>query len=93
MKTLSSLTDEYDSRALTREPGVRPAAVVRPHQQGRRREFEKGDLIAVPLCILWGAVLWMSSYAPLARLTGLEGSGLSYLWSFPATAARYLFGW
>lgn len=87
------VSDDYDSRALAQKPEARlqVAPVTRRRSKARPRAFEEGDLLALPLCILWGAAFWLSSY--LGILPGVGGSGLSFLWSFPATAARYLFGW
>ena len=60
------------------------------------RAFNKGDLLAVPLCILWGACLWLSMYGPWA-VFGLESNSgsagwLSSLWNLPVTLVRFLFG-
>ena len=60
------------------------------------RELNKGDMLAVPLCILWGACLWLSMYGPWAVFgvesnPGAEG-WLSFLWTLPVAAARHLFG-
>jgi hypothetical protein len=94
--TSASVDDESDSRAYTRGKATTLPLSIRSTRMGKhtRREFEKGDLLAIPLCILWGAGLWLS-YGTAGIFGGGEVSGadLSLLWSWPAVAARYLFGW
>lgn len=97
-KTITSAdTDESDSRAYAPAPASRlasPIPATREHNRVRRG-LERGDLLAIPLCILWGVGLWLSSYGPAGIFWGGEGSGtdLSFLWSWPATVMRYIFGW
>jgi hypothetical protein len=86
--------DRKTRTAQRPEPGLRPV-LLRP----RRRmadEWHKGDLLAVPLCILWGVAFWLSMYGPWA-IFGLghnsgAGSWLSSLWNLPFTVARFLMG-
>lgn len=94
MKTTISLTDEYDSRAHTAERKRlhEPRAPLVPRVKPARHGFEKGDLLAVPLCILWGVGLW-ASYGLMGPLgSGDSGSGVSLLWSVPLSLVRFLFG-
>jgi hypothetical protein len=97
VKTLQSVSDEYDSRAYAETgPMAVPAVAARKTAKpARRAGWQKGDLLAVPVCILWGMGLWASSYGMSALAPGASsGAGpLSWLWSLPVAAVKYLFGW
>ena len=63
----------------------------------RKLTLQKGDLLAIPLCILWGVGLWLSSYGPLALFGPGQGAAdaanpISVLWNLPVAAVKYLFG-
>jgi len=56
--------------------------------------LERGDLLAVPLCILWGIGLWAWPFSvSLFGGSPYAAHPLSFLWELPLTMARYFFGW
>lgn len=64
-------------------------------QAGKRpTALERGDWLAVPLCILWGIGLWLWPFVTPGSAPGQASSGnpLSFLWELPLTFARYLLG-
>ena len=94
----SSVSTRSRSSRLAKPAGAaRAALIVVSPKAPPSLTLQKGDLLAIPLCILWGVGLWMSLYGPLALFTpgegGLGGSTpLSFLWNLPMTAFRFLFG-
>lgn len=83
-------------------PSLRLAVSVRriprvqsvPRGQRRPAPLERGDWLAVPLCILWGIGLWMWPLVTTGPASGQAGGGnpLSFLWEVPLTVARFLLG-
>ncbi|HUS18322.1 MAG TPA: hypothetical protein VMZ25_01615 [Terriglobales bacterium] len=78
----------------TPAPAHRPLTIAAPTAKRKPSAVERGDLLAVPLCILWGIGLWAwpigLGYLPG---TGHSANPLSFLWELPLTVARFLFGW
>lgn len=63
------------------------------HAPRPERAVERGDLLAVPLCILWGIGLWAWPFGATFSTASVFSHPVSFLWELPLTAARYLFGW
>ena len=75
--------------------------MIRPPRGDSRHAFNREDLLAVPLCILWGLGMTVWSLGPMDPWTLSPSSGgsfgmgtlFAFLWGFPIALARYLFGW
>lgn len=95
MKSLQNVSAGYDRRAYPKTRPIVVEAVAAKAVKPRRADWQKGDLLAVPLCILWGIGLWASSYGISALAPGGPTSAgpISWLWSLPVAAAKYLLGW
>jgi hypothetical protein len=51
------------------------------------------DMLAIPLCILWGLALMAWSYGGVDLFGGTgTGSPFSFLWGAPALLSKYLLG-
>jgi hypothetical protein len=90
---MPNTTIERRERARARSSHSRATLALVP---ARKVELNKGDLLAVPVCILWGICLWLSMYGPWA-VFGLDSNSsaagwLTSLWHLPATLVRFLFG-
>ena len=81
-----------------RTAAVKPALAARPKAVAPARSrrsawLERGDWLAVPLCILWGIGLWAWPFSGLLTGLAMPGNPLSSIGEWPMTMARYLFGW
>ena len=71
--------------------------MIRPPRRRDRQIFSREDLLAVPLCVLWGIAMAVWSVNPWALgESGGATEGIStlftFIWGIPMALAKYLFG-
>lgn len=75
-------------------PAERGLTIAARAAKRKSAAVDRGDLLAVPLCIVWGIGLWAWPLGPgLFPGAAQSANPLSFLWELPLSMARFLFGW